>query len=169
MEQVLIIKNYPFHFMGNLEVLAPKVNIPANKLNRYKGKKLVKSLQNDNTIDANNYENIFFCKFRLNLPNVKKQGVYLWVVDNEVVYIGETINLRNRFNIGYGNISPRNIFAGGQSTNCKMNRVAMQYFEQSKAIKIYFYETDDRKNIEKDLLKCNKENVKWNLHNDKMI
>lgn len=60
MEQVLIIKNYPFHFMGNLEVLAPKVNIPANKLNRYKGRKLVKSLQNDNTIDKNNYENIFF-------------------------------------------------------------------------------------------------------------
>lgn len=111
----------------------------------------------------------FFCKFRLNLSNIKKQGVYLWLVDNEVVYIGETINLRNRFKIGYGNISPRNIFVGGQSTNCKMNRVAMQYFEQGKAIKIYFYETDDCKNIEKDLLKYSVENVKWNLHNDKII
>lgn len=35
-------------------------------------------------------------------------------------YIGETDNLEKQFRQGYGNISPRNCFKGGQSTNYKM-------------------------------------------------
>ena len=45
------------------------------------------------------------------------------VRDGQIIYIGETAGLRQRFNMGYGNISPRNCYVGGQSTNCKMNKI----------------------------------------------
>ena len=79
-------------------------------------------------------------------------GVYLWVVNGEVIYIGETANLRTRFNTGYGIINPRNCFFGGQSTNCKMNKVAMRFFEEGTLINLYFLETFDYKRIELELL-----------------
>ena len=91
-------------------------------------------------------------------------GVYLWIVDDEIIYIGETKNLRKRFNTGYGNISPRNCYLGGQSTNCKMNKVVLEYFEAGKQIKLYFLKTNDYKKVELELLSkiCTRYNVKDN-------
>ena len=77
----------------------------------------------------------------------------MWVVDNAIIYIGETENLSQRFNIGYGNISPRNCYVGGQSTNCKMNKIVLELYEQGKIIDLYFYETKDYKSVELDLLR----------------
>ena len=91
-----------------------------------------------------------FCRFQLDVKDVA--GVYLWVVNGEVIYIGETANLRTRFNTGYGIIHPRNCFFGGQSTNCKMNKVAMRFFEEGTPINLYFLETFDYKRIELELL-----------------
>ena len=95
-------------------------------------------------------ENTIFCKFKPDLPKIK--GVYLWVSDNEIIYIGEGVNLRSRFNSGYGNISPRNCFKGGQSTNVKMNRIALSYLKNNRPIDIYIYETANHKELETLLL-----------------
>lgn len=91
-----------------------------------------------------------FCHFKPNLP--KESGVYLWVVNKEIIYIGEAKDLKSRFNSGYGNISPRNCFKGGQSTNVKMNQVALSYFKNGQTIEIYFIKTDKHKEIELYLL-----------------
>lgn len=94
-----------------------------------KYKSLVRSLEKKYKFD--DAENIEFCEFKLeNLSNSENlfSGVYLWVVDNEIKYVGETIDMKKRFNNGYGHISPRNIFKGGQSTNCKMNKFALKMF-----------------------------------------
>ncbi len=91
-----------------------------------------------------------FCRFRIEAEDVP--GVYLWVVNGEIVYIGETANLKTRFNTGYGRIYPRNCYFGGQSTNCKMNKVAMNYFENGTPVFLYFLETSDYKQIELKLL-----------------
>lgn len=103
-----------------------------------------------------------FCRFVIDVEDVP--GVYLWIVDDEIIYIGETKNLRKRFNTGYGNISPRNCYLGGQSTNCKMNKVVLEYFEAGKQIKLYFLKTDDYKRVELELLSkiCTRYNVKDN-------
>lgn len=103
-----------------------------------------------------------FCRFVIDAEEVP--GVYLWIVDDEIIYIGETKNLRKRFNTGYGNISPRNCYLGGQSTNCKMNKVVLEYFEAGKQIKLYFLKTDDYKRVELELLSkiCTRYNVKDN-------
>lgn len=92
-----------------------------------------------------------FCYFKPDLP--KQSGDYLWVVDEKIVYIGQAKSLYDRFNSGYGHISPRNCFKGGQSTNIKMNRAALNLIkEQGKTISIYIYKTDDYDRIEKELL-----------------
>jgi hypothetical protein len=73
---------------------------------------------NVDDILLNDYGEGPFCHFRIP-NNIKRQGVYAVCVDGKVNYIGECDNLSSRWNVGYGNISPRNCFIGGQSTNCR--------------------------------------------------
>ena len=103
-----------------------------------------------------------FCRFSIQAPEVP--GVYLWVVEGQIVYIGETVNLKQRFNVGYGNISPRNCYYGGQSTNCRMNKVVLDLHRSGKNVALYFYQTRNYKQVELDLLKRfrTKYNVKDN-------
>lgn len=107
-------------------------------------------------------ENSCFCKFKLNLPKVK--GVYLWVVDDEIIYLGEGVDLYKRFNVGYGNISPRNCFKGGQSTNVKMNNIALKTISSGKKIDIYIFATQNHKQLEKELLQAIK--TPYNVKNN---
>lgn len=92
-----------------------------------------------------------FCRFSIKAGNWP--GVYLWVVNGAVIYIGETMDLHRCFNTGYGQIAPRNCYVGGQSTNCKMNKVVLNLFEQGQIIDLYFYETPNYKQVELDLLR----------------
>ena len=71
--------------------------------------------------------------------------------------------------MGYGNISPRNCYTGGQSTNCKMNKAVMEYYEKGTPVDLYFYETDQYKQVELELLRrCHTRynvkimNIDWN-------
>lgn len=92
-----------------------------------------------------------FCEFKPDLPSAR--GVYLWAVDGEIIYIGEAVDLRKRFHSGYGIISLRNCFSGGQITNIKMNRVALNTIKNlGKTIEIYILMTEDHKRLEKQLL-----------------
>lgn len=168
------ICGYDFKYLGKLT----KIKRTEEEIEKYKDKVkmyikkkkydgLVKSLKDFNYNDA---EKIEFCKFTLDISSntsTSLSGVYLWMVDDEPIYVGETSDMKKRFNTGYGNISPRNIFKNGQSTNCKMNRVALDNFINEKEIDIYFYEAneDDRKMIEKKILK-NNDNKKYFLYNN---
>lgn len=91
-----------------------------------------------------------FCRFSIDGPAAP--GVYLWVLDGEILYIGETTDLWRRFNEGYGHISPRTCYAGGQNTNCRMNQVVLAYARAGRAISLYFYQTSDHKRVELELL-----------------
>lgn len=134
-----------FRHYGNIELI-PQSNgkfeyFPQQRYKNIKNYPLIAGITSDTP----------FCKFRPNLPSSK--GVYLWVVDDEITYIGEAVNLCKRFNAGYGHISPRNCFLGGQSTNIKMNRVALNTIVNlGKAIEIYLFLTEDHKQLEKELL-----------------
>ena len=103
-----------------------------------------------------------FCRFSVEADDVS--GVYLWVLDGEVIYIGKTIQLRRSFNMGHGNISPSNCYRGGRSTNCRMNKVVLELFEIGKIVDLYFYETYDYKSMKSELL--NKVKTKYNLKNN---
>ncbi len=93
-----------------------------------------------------------FCSFTIDAGDWP--GVYLWVVDDEIIYIGETVKLGQRFNDGYGIIVGINCYEGGQKTNCKMNKVALELAKQGKTIKLYFFNTQNHKKVELELLKA---------------
>ncbi len=69
--------------------------------------------KNNKGLLLNNHGSGHFCKFVIP-KNCMINGVYAIVVNKELKYIGECVNLSSRFNSGYGNISPRNCFKGGQ-------------------------------------------------------
>jgi hypothetical protein len=69
--------------------------------------------KNARNLPLNRYGGGPFCKF--GIPNrFRVSGVYVLTVDEELRYVGECANLSARFNAGYGNISPKNCFRGGQ-------------------------------------------------------
>lgn len=95
-----------------------------------------------------------FCRFRIAGPRRLRgvPGVYALVVDGSVRYIGECKDLYKRFNVGYGNISPRNCYVGGQMTNCKINRQVLDESKAGRRVDLYFYATSHRKTVEKCLI-----------------
>ena len=88
-----------------------------------------------------------FCKFTI--PNIyRKPGVYLLVAGADIRYVGECANLSERFNAGYGNISPRNCFRGGQETNCRLNSLVYQAAFSGEKLTLHFHGTPDYKAVE---------------------
>lgn len=107
--------------------------------------------ENYKGLRLNKYGNEMFCRFKIprDLPY---EGVYYLAVNEKVMYVGECVNLSQRYNMGYGNISPRNVYKGGQSTNCKVNANILKVVESGGKIYLYFYQTNDRHNVESALV-----------------
>ncbi len=115
-----------------------------------------KNLKN---IPINKYGTGPFCKFKI--PNHYQQsGVYLFLIDGIPRYIGECVNLSKRFNMGYGNISPRNCFAGGQETNCRINNLVYQAALAVRPISLHFLATENYKVVEENLRRM--KSTDWN-------
>lgn len=93
-----------------------------------------------------------FCKFKIPSHYSTKTGVYAITQDDVVVYVGECVDLTKRYNMGYGNISPKNCFKGGQPTNCRINSQILQSYKNGKKLNLLFYETKDRFKIENELI-----------------
>jgi hypothetical protein len=94
-----------------------------------------------------------FCRFKIPEKYNGKTGVYAILINGIPKYIGECENLAMRFNMGYGNISPRNCYDGGQSTNCRINMFILEAYKKNLKIDLMFYKTRDRFNIENKLIK----------------
>jgi len=115
--------------------------------------------KSSSTIPLHKYGNGPFCRFKIP-KEYKKTGVYVISVDENPVYVGECKDLEVRFRMGYGNISPRNCFKGGQPTNCRINNLILERYNDGSRIILLFSETGDRFNIESILIK--ELNPKWN-------
>lgn len=88
-----------------------------------------------------------FCKFRI--PSTYPYpGVYLLTVGEDIRYIGETNNLSRRYNMGYGTISPKNCYKGGQETNVRMNNLIYNAAVAGEVISLWFHQTTEFKAIE---------------------
>ena len=108
--------------------------------------------ENKKNLDLNKYGKGPFCKFTIDRKYAGKTGVYLILVNDKIQYVGECDDFFKRFGMGYGNISPRNCFEGGQSTNCRVNSDILSLFKLKKSIQLYFLETKDRFKIEHELI-----------------
>jgi hypothetical protein len=94
-----------------------------------------------------------FCRFRVP-KGLTYEGVYLLTAGDEILYVGKCDNLAVRFNLGYGQISPRNCYKGGQPTNCKINGRVLSEVEHGRQIDLWFLATPNPLVIEKQLIKA---------------
>jgi hypothetical protein len=105
---------------------------------------------NKKVVPLNKYGNGPFCKFKIQ-RNLHYPGVYALMIEREVLYIGECVDLSSRYNMGYGNISPRNCFVGGQETNCRINNLILQQILVGSIISLWFLNTSNHKDIESQI------------------
>jgi hypothetical protein len=103
--------------------------------------------QNARNPPLNKYGAGPFCKFKI-ASRLRASGVYVITVDGELQYVGECANLSARFNAGYGNISPKNCFKGGQETNCRLNNLVYTAALAGAQLSLWFFNTADYKSVE---------------------
>lgn len=139
--EAMTVCGFPFRFLQEIRPVCDS----AGKVMEYYPQQALPG-----NADLNAFGSGAFCRFTIRAGNWP--GVYLWVLDGEIVYIGETMNLQRRFNTGYGMIEPVNCCVGGQTTNCKMNKVVLNLARKGKYIKLYFYGTEAYKQVELELL-----------------
>ena len=111
-------------------------------LNERSNRELAGCFKKENYTIDNLLNNKLFCEFKLE-NSEPLTGVYLWVVDDEIRYVGIAKNLKERFD-EYGHIYHTNVFKNGRSTNCKMNMNARIW--KDNKIDIYFYDTGKLEN-----------------------
>ena len=98
----------------------------------------------------NRYGSGPFVKFKIP-RNLKQSGVYAVTVDGNLKYIGEAVDLSSRYNAGYGNISPKNCYKGGQETNCRLNSLIHTAILSGAQVELWFCEAGHYKAIEGEL------------------
>jgi hypothetical protein len=136
----MIVEGYSFEWVAEI---AP-VRASDGSINTYLPQD---RYQNERGLALNRYGAGPFCKF--SIPwSFAKAGVYLIVVSGAIRYVGECANLSSRFNMGYGNISPRNCFKGGQETNCRLNALIYEGSSRGERIELWFHPTEDYKRAE---------------------
>ena len=147
------IFEYPFIFISNIEPIrnADGTIFTYNPRERY---------NNLRGLPLHKYGGLYYCKFRL-ATLLNDCGIYFIKVNNIIKYIGRCKKLRSRFNNGYGQISPRNCYIGGQETNCRINNLLLLAFNNNFEIELWFYQTNNYIMIEKELIAIH--NPEWNL------
>ena len=105
-----------------------------------------------------------FCRFSV-AKGWRKGGVYVLAGGDDALYVGECQNLETRWEpMGYGTISPRNCFKGGQETNCRINNLILQTNKSGTEMSLWFHEVEggnrERLAIERKLVQVLK--PPWN-------
>lgn len=136
----MIVEGFEFGLVGEIQPLrasdgAVNAHMPQSRYANARGDPL------------NRYGAGPFCKFAI--PRTYRQsGVYLIKAGDDLKYVGECANLSARFNAGYGNISPKNCFKGGQETNCRLNNLIYDATTGGKPLALWFHATPDYKAVE---------------------
>ena len=101
-----------------------------------------------------------YCEFVVpGLPSTP--GVYAFFVGGTLRYIGRAKNLRRRFAQGYGHISPRNCYAGGQATNIRLNKKVREIVCRGEDIAIFYHVTQDYVALENSMIQALQ--PRWNI------
>lgn len=107
------------------------------------------------TLPLNRYGAGPFCSFKV-AKGYRKAGIYLIQADKVIVYVGECQDLASRYGSGYGIISPRNCFKGGQETNCRINNLIFEAARTGAVLGLWFREVSggkaERLKIERGLV-----------------
>ena len=84
----------------------------------------------------------------------RRSGVYILAHGGNPLYVGECENLERRWGpMGYGHISPRACFKGGQDTNCCINNLILQGANIALVFNLWFHPVDGGKQARLDVEK----------------
>ena len=112
----------------------------------------------------NKYGDKTYSKFRIQEKNrYTSKGLYVYCLNNETKYIGSaTKTFKDRVNDGYGNISAKNCYKDGQSTNCHINWLVSPVFDEIefKVCPLDELNNDEIEKLEKNLIR--NYNPPWN-------
>ncbi|HWT81558.1 MAG TPA: GIY-YIG nuclease family protein, partial [Candidatus Methylomirabilis sp.] len=76
-------------------------------------------------------------------------------LNSRAVYAGKCIDLAKRWGgMGYGAISPKNCFVGGQSTNCKVNHRIYEHLRRGDRLELWFHATAELDAFESHLIRA---------------
>lgn len=111
--------------------------------------------ETDKSIQLNQYANSLFTSFSIDSPKFEdKKGVFVFTVDNTVVYVGMTNDSLEKVMMGtYGSIIPRKLHKDGQLTACRLS--AFLNSNHNKNIELWFITCDDKeknKQIKNELI-----------------
>ena len=106
--------------------------------------------ENSENLPLHKYGKGPFCKFGIQSQH-ELSGVYIFSLDGNIHYVGECERFSSRFNMGYGNISPRNCFEGGQQQNCRLNNLIYLAATAHRTVSLWFFQTADYKKVELEL------------------
>ena len=134
-----------------------------DKLGKYNPQKIelifhgfdLKVEEADKSIQLNQYANSLFTSFSINSSKFEdKKGVFVFTVDDSIVYVGMTNDSLKKVMMGtYGNIIPRKLHKDGQLTACRLS--AFLNSNHNKNIELWFIECDDKekcKHIKNELI-----------------
>ena len=175
-----------YQFKNNLENIFKnyKSKTIAETINRNKYKNLKSLIENENDMNMptgefllklknngnknylsflNNYGDKVYSHFGISENEVfSKKGIYTYYLNDKIKYIGITKdNYQKRINNGYGNISPKNCFKDGQTTNCHLNWLISSSFNNIKFYVKIMDNVDQIMSIEKKLIQ--KYDPPWNI------
>ena len=134
----MILQGYKFEYLGRIDADrnadgSIKLIEPQDRYANVKG------------LPLNNYGNGPFCKFRM-AKGLNSAGVYMVCRDKIILYVGQTINMDKRWSSnGYGGISPRNCFKGGQETNCRINTMIFKSLSAGQTLSLWFHNVENDK------------------------
>jgi hypothetical protein len=142
------VAGYEFEYVGDIEPLQGAEGV----VSQFAPQGLYKNVRN---VLLNKYGAGPFCKFKIT-NRFQTSGVYIIAAGTGIRYVGECANLSARFNAGYGNISPKNCFKGGQETNCRLNNLIYLATVAGERMSLWFFRTTDYKLVESELKQlCN--------------
>lgn len=107
----------------------------------------LKVVESNKAIELNKYTDSLFTSFTIDSSEFEdKKGVFVFTVDDTVVYVGMTNDSLKKVMIGtYGNIIPRKLHKDGQLTACRLS--AFLNTNHNKKIELWFIECDDKEKI----------------------
>lgn len=158
-------------------VLHKALNQPTNRLNKIASAHIelysryldfslgefLHTLKENNNLDYLSYLNGYgdkrYCDFQLVSTMSNSKGLYCYIVDQKIQYIGRSKKTFGERIKEYGKITPYNCLVDGQNTNCKINSL----INENSNVKIGLFEMNNSSDseiekLEKDLIKyLNKE------------
>jgi len=104
---------------------------------------------------------VFYCSFKINAPEYS--GVYRFLVNSSVMYIGRAKSLKGRLSRQYGTVSPRHPFKGGQGQKCRINALINNALVDGSIVTAQWEVCENYIERERELLTAPSKKPTWNI------